>query len=157
MVTTAFQDAGAKVDLVSLKFYGAEISWEKYQQLGEFLGTLGRAYPWWVGDFLNYGEDVFGEDFAQIEASLPHSEQTLANYKSVAKHVPRTRRRKSLSYSVHADVAYFEPAERDRWLDKAEDQGWKRDQMRAALKEAKALESPEPIYLNTCPNCGHSY
>lgn len=160
--STAIERAGAVVDDVSLRF-SRKPEWEELENLAGFLGGIGRAYPWWVGDVLNMAEDEF-EEWAQLEAYLPHSPQTLANYKSVAKHVPPSRRRKSLSYSVHAEVAYLQPRERDEMLSEAVRNGWKREEMRGAMQHrrelAAAAESDsQPTVLDPappplCPHCG---
>lgn len=140
----ALEQAGATVTETSLKLSNPrELTWEQYQRLGQFLGTLGQAYCWWVGDLLLYGEDLFGEEYAQIEASLPHSLHTLENYRSVAKRIPPNRRRTGLSFGCHETVAYLEPQDRERWLDKAEEQGWKREGLREAIRDAKELPTAE--------------
>lgn len=161
---SALEQAGAIVTDTSLRISNPiELTWEQYEKLGNFLGTLGRAYCWWVGDFLIYGEEIFGEEFAQIEESLPHSEGTLMNYRSIAKHIPPRRRRAALSFSVHEAVAYIEPAEADKLLDQAEENRWKRDQMRDARRELFPSNSApmgelttsgvEPV-VAVCPQCG---
>jgi hypothetical protein len=151
---TAFEQAGAVVTETSLKLARpGELTWEQYERLGSFLGQLGQAYCWWVGDFLLYGEDVFGEEYAQIEASLPYSMHTLENYRSMAKRIPPERRRRGLSFGVHETVAYLEPQEREAWLDRAEVEGWKRDSLREAIRDAKALGSGEEE-PKRCPCCG---
>lgn len=155
----ALEAAGAVVDETSLRFTDpASLNWEKLAKLCGFLGSVGRAYPWWVGDVLNMSEDVLGEEFAQLETYFPHSPQTLANYKSVAKHVPRSRRR-GLHMTVVAEVAYLPPRERDRLIDEAVKGGWKREEMREARR---ALASPQdedttvlpPPPTKVCPHCG---
>jgi hypothetical protein len=139
--STVFEEAGAIVTRTSLRFQDpTQLTWEDYTKVGEFLGAIGSAYPFWIGDLLVYGEEVFGEEFAQIEKSLPHSEHTLQNYRWVASKIPRTRRRASLGFGVHETVAALEPRERDRWLDLAEQHGWKREQMREARRASKELD-----------------
>ena len=157
---TALEAAGAVVSETSLRFENLEgLTWEKYEELGRFLGSLGRGYPWWVGDLLNAGEDVFGEEFAQIEALLPHSPQTCANYKSVAKHVLSSRRH-GLHMTLVSEVAYLPPKQRDELLARAKREGWKREEM----KEARRAMLGEPIgelppakETTTCPHCGKSF
>lgn len=160
LAQTALEEAGAVVTDTSLRFEDpAALTWEEYERLGSFLGALGRGYPWWVGDFLNTGEDVFGEQFAQIEALLPHSPQTCANYKSVAKHVPFSRRR-GLHLSVVSEVAYLEPRKRDELLDQAVKGNWKREEMREArraLQTEAVGELPPARPTTTCPKCGHLF
>lgn len=163
LARTALEEAGAVVTETSLRFEDpTTLTWEKYEQLGGFLGSLGRAYPWWVGDLLNAGEDVFGEEFAQIEALLPHSPQTCANYKSVAKHVPSSRRR-GLHMTVVSEVAYLEPRKRDELIDQAVKGQWKREEMREARRAmqqetmGELPPAPSPMVVTTCPNCGHRW
>ena len=161
---TALERAGAVVSETALKLTDPrKLTWEEYEGVGEFLGALGRAYCWWVGDFLLYGEEIFGEEYAQIESTLPHSAQTLANYRSIAKHIPPSRRRARLSFSTHAEVAYLEPSERDRWLDEAVRNDWKRDEMRGARRAARLGLTTntgvevEPSENSRCPTCGRPY
>lgn len=157
--TGALEAAGAVVTEKSLKFKNpASLTWDNFEQLAHFLGGIGRAYPWWVGDLLNMAEDVLGEEWSQLEALLPHSPRTCANYKSVAKWVPETRRRDGLSHSVHEAVAYLEPQERDRLLDEAERNGWKRDEMRDARRMITTAAGTEVETENEyCPTCGRPY
>lgn len=157
---SALEAAGAVVSDTSLRITNPEgLTWDKYEDLGRFLGGLGRGYPWWVGDFLNTGEDVFGEQFAQIEASFPHSPQTLANYKSVAKHVPPARRR-GLHMTVISEVAYLPPAQRDELISRAVAGDWKREEMREARRAMQGEpigELPPGKDKTTCPHCGRTF
>lgn len=157
---TALEAAGAIVSDTSLEITNPEnLPWQEYWNLGVFLGGLGRGYPWWVGDFLNTGEDVFGEEFAQIEKAFPHSPQTLANYKSVAKHVPKKRRR-GLHMTVVSEVAYLPPAQRDELIAQAVAGDWKREEMREARRAMQGEpigELPPAKEKTTCPHCGHSW
>lgn len=135
---TALEQAGAVVTETSLHLRDPRsLTWEQYERLGLFLGTLGQAYCWWVGDLLIAGEEIFGEEFAQIEASLPHSEHTLKNYRWIAKAIPPSRRRANLGFGVHEAVAALPPEDRERWLDLAERNAWKRQDMRNALRASR--------------------
>jgi hypothetical protein len=160
--------AGATTTPTSLELPASgKLSWEAYEQLGVFLGALTRALPFWIGDFLLYGEEVFGEEYAQVEASLQLRPQTLANYRSVAFHVPPSRRKKGLSYGVHEAVAYLPPRERDEMLSLALKQGWKREDVRYAMQRKREIEAqtgerigPQDVLAlppppkNHCPHCG---
>lgn len=161
--STELERAGAVIDGVSLRFT-RKPKWEELEQAAGFLGGIGTVYPWLVGDLLNTAEDEFGDDYAQLDEFFPHSPQTLANYKSVAKHVPPSRRKKGLSYSVHAEVAYLEPRERDAMLNEAVRNGWKREEMRGAMQQRRELaaaaeSNSQPAVLDPappplCPHCG---
>lgn len=98
-----------------------------------------RAGPWWIGDLLNAGEDVFGEEFSQLcEGSL--STEMMNRYASVARRVPIGNRVAGLSWSAHAAVARLPEDKQRRMLRDAAKQGWTsdelRDKVRAAMKQS---------------------
>jgi hypothetical protein len=162
---SALAGAGARVDETSLTFSDpASLRFEDFKRLAEeFLRPIGVGYPWWVGDMLNMAEDVIGEEWSQLELYLPNSPQTCANYKSIAKHIPRSRRR-GMHLSVAEPVAYLEPKKRDELIGQAIANGWKREEMREAAR-AEKLGLPykagmgellPPASKKTCPHCGHA-
>ncbi|MCF2437128.1 LmbU family transcriptional regulator [Streptomyces thinghirensis] len=68
--------------------------------------------------------------------------QTLRNYAWVARHFEHWRRRETLSFGHHAEVASLPPAEADTWLDQAEQHGWSRNQLRLRLRESRRGNRP---------------
>jgi hypothetical protein len=142
---SALEAAGAVVTEVSLNLSDPDLDWEDYERLGVFLGSMNRACSWWVGDFILYGEKIYGELYAQIEEALGLAPQTLANRASVARHVPPNRRRAALPFGVHAEVAYLEPRDRDLWLDKAERGQWTRAKLREEMRAARGITGPDPM------------
>jgi hypothetical protein len=140
-----------------------ETTWEQYEALAGMLGQLHRTAGWLIGDLLNFGEKVYGETYVQAAAATGLAEQTLMNYASVCSRIPRARRRPSLPFSVHAEVAYLEPDEQERWLSEAEQEGWTRSELRLAMK-GEQPQDPEPEVepevlplageMSYCPNCG---
>jgi hypothetical protein len=141
---SALEAAGAVVTEVSLDLHDPELDWDDYERLGTFLGSMNRACSWWVGDFILFGEKIYGELYAQIEDALGLAPQTLSNRASVARHIPPNRRRAALPFGVHAEVAYLEPRERDLWLDKAERGQWTRAKLREEMRAARGI-SQDPM------------
>ena len=141
---SALEAAGAVITEVSLDLSDPDLDWDDYERLGTFLGSMNRACSWWVGDFILFGERIYGELYAQIEEALGLAPQTLANRASVARHIPPNRRRAALPFGVHAEVAYLEPRERDLWLDKAERGQWTRAKLREEMRAARGL-TPDPM------------
>lgn len=160
--SSALERAGARIDETSLTFSNpAILTIEHFMEIaGTFLAPIGRGYPWWVGDLLNMAEDICGEEWSQLEALLPSSPQTQANYKSVAKHVPRSRRR-GMHLSTVEPVAYMPPKQRDELIQQAAQEGWKREEMREAARAAKIIAAGgnpniyPPRDRRKCPHCGH--
>lgn len=138
------------VDAVSLTLDTKEpMTFDRWQDLGRFLGSVKRSSDWWIGDWLVFGEASFGEEFAQaIEATTSErwdevervtglARDTLLNYVRICVNVPKSRRRKELSFSMHEPVAALTADEQKEWLQLAIDNGWKRGELRDAISEAR--------------------
>jgi hypothetical protein len=150
-------EAEGKADEVSLTLTDPDMKIEAWEALGRFLGSIDRRARWYIGDWLIFGESVYGEDAAQgVESTtrerydeaarttgLDHG--TLMNIRSVCAKVARSRRRKELGFWIHAEVSPLEPEEQSQWLQKAIDSGWTRNELRDAIREAKGgLPEPGP-------------
>jgi hypothetical protein len=142
-------EVAGNADEVSLTLTDPEMKYGVWEALGRFLGSLDRRSRWYIGDWLNFGEAVFGEEAAQgvddttktrySEAErvtgLDHG--TLMNIRSVCGKVAKSRRRKELGFWIHAEVAPLEPDEQTAWLQKAIDEGWTRGDLRDAIRAEK--------------------
>ncbi len=139
---------------IGLNLTGRDMSYEHWEALGRLLGTIDRASRWWIGDFLNFGEEIFPEEYAQgVESSVAerYSEaeritgldpQTLMNIRSICGRVPVSRRRVELGFWIHAEVAPLEPDEQVSWLQTAIDKSWTRATLRDAIRETKNPSQP---------------
>lgn len=138
---TALEKVGVVITRMALRINDPrELTWAKIEEIGNFLGDVGIGYPFWVGDLILTVEEVFGMDSpeaSQIEVLFPHSPHTLKNYRWVARAIPPARRRDGVGFGVHEAVAALEPHERDAWLKRAADEGWKREEMRWAIRAAR--------------------
>jgi hypothetical protein len=110
----------------------AGMSFEEWQQVGEQLQHAQRAVMWWLGDWWAFGERRYGEEASQA-SDLP-SAKTLSNAASVCMRINPSRRRESLSFSHHADVAYLGADIADRLLDLAEEHDWTRTELRKQIR-----------------------
>lgn len=118
-----------------------EPTFEQWDKFGGFLSHAEGAVHWWIGDWLNYGERRWGEDHAQAVDQTGFSDDTIYHDKWVAEHVEVCRRRQTLSWSHHAQVAKLEPAEQDYWLDLAETNAWTRSELRSEMR--RGLPQPD--------------
>ena len=137
----ALEQAGA-VTPTSLQLTDPEMSYERYDALGVFLGRMKRWTSWAIGDWLNFGEGVYGERFAQAAANTHLSEQTLLHYQFVAREIPEARREVSVAFGAHALVARMEPREQSRWLKQAAKKGWGERELRDAIKAKRTEMHP---------------
>lgn len=131
------------------------LSFEEWVNVGrDVLRPMARGVQWWIGDWLCYGEHRYGEKYAQACDVTGYSYQTLANMQFVAAAVEPSRRRENLPWAHHSEVAALPPNEQRRWLARAEREGLSRAELRAALRDAKALPPPSSVDTARCPACG---
>lgn len=118
------------------------LPFDEWQRCGQILFYLERNVSWWIGDWWRYGERAYGEMATQaskdeVEDMTGCSYKTTLNSAWVASKFEPSRRRESLSFSHHAEVAALEPEEADEWLDQAETQGWSRGELRGRVRRAE--------------------
>lgn len=137
------------LSMVGLDLRDPDMPFEDWQELGRRLGHAHRWSTWALGDWLVFGEEVYGEtaynategttadryDLAHRVTGLSHG--TLANYASVCSRIARSRRRVELFFSTHEPVAALEPDEQTVWLQRAVDSAWTKDELRVAIRDAK--------------------
>lgn len=133
-----------------------DLPYEHWVEVGETLRLISRSIQWYVGDWLAYGEDHYGEDaFSHLE----QSDKTLANWASTCRHIEPSRRREEVSYSVHAEVAPLEPGEQVNILEEAAREGWTVGQTRERVREIQQKEAEEGhgpsevVVTRPCPAC----
>ena len=122
----------------------------QWAQYGRMLNGITRALPWAVADWIIWGEDHYGEAAWQAIDEIGVSAQTVANYVAVGRKFPYDRRHPALSLSHHEVVAQLTPAEQERWLTKAETEGWPRSELRRALKGKETTEPECPPHRCRC-------
>jgi hypothetical protein len=132
-----------RIHLGPFEFRPASIRMSGKPALGDWKGPLQfaiwcqRASPWWIGDMINAGEDIFGEEFAAVWGETLSTEM-VSRYASVARRVPAQNRRPALSWSAHAAVARLSHAEQRRMLALAEKEGWNSDDLHKKVRELVA-------------------
>ncbi len=123
----------------ALDLANVELTWERYVGIGALLGAIKRRTSWYLGDWLVEGEERFGEKMAQAADVTGLSPSTLVNYRWVCSRVPPVRRVEALSFGCHDAVAALGPRDQRSWLGKASREGWNRERLRAALRDAAVL------------------
>jgi Thioredoxin len=115
----------------------ANLSFDRWRAFGQRLGGLANASTWWLGDWAAYGERRFGERYTAAMAVTGFDYQTLRNYAYIARRFDVSRRRDTLSFAHHAEVAALPASEQEEWLDRAEQNGWSRNELRTRLRDEK--------------------
>jgi hypothetical protein len=143
----------------------AELESHEWADQGRRLGVVGRAVGWWVGDWLRYGNERFGERYVRAARITGYDVQTLMNMVYVASRFEPARRHEHLSFSHHAELAALEPEAQDAWLEQAEAERLsvrclREEVRRARTREAEAAEpelerhAPPEREVVCCPECG---
>ncbi len=144
-------EAAGAITPTGLHLTNPDIPFAKWASLGHLFGHVKDVSSWLIGDWILWGEAVYGEKYSDAVESTGLAEATLANYVYVCRSVAFSRRREVLRFGHHAQVAALEPAEQVEWLDRAEAEGWTRTQLREAMREAKGLP-PAPEQPDWTPS-----
>jgi hypothetical protein len=118
--------------------------------MGRRLSRLTNASPWWLGDWIIYGQHAYGERYKAALEVTPLDYQTLRNYAWVARRFQMSRRRDKLSFQHHAEVASLAEPEQELWLSRAEKLRWSKRELRRRLAAERRLrESGAPAELTS--------
>jgi len=118
------------------------ISLQQWARAGETIGLMHRGSPFWLGDWLVYGEDRFGEKHAQYVEETGLSVRTLLARARISRLVPPERRRDDLSLTHHAMVAGLLPHQQTELLARASREGLDTTAFRALVQAADTRPKP---------------
>lgn len=144
---------------------GDRLVLEDWTEQGRRFGALGRAVGWWIGDWLRYGNERWGERYVRASRITGYDVQTLMNMVYVASAYAPSQRHEALSWTHHAEVAALDdPVERDALLTRAEQERLSARCLREELRRRRRAgaqdeagstsETPSPGGERVCPHCG---
>ena len=123
-----------------------DMNFEEWERLGEFIRLTNQASQWWWGDWLNAGEDAFGERSAQALEATRWEEETLRAYAWVCRKVPPVSRITGVPFTHYQRLAKLSEADQLEWATKVVDNQWSRHELSAAIKE----DVGSGIHLQPC-------
>ena len=105
-----------------------ELSFAEWGELATSIGHASRSIAFVVGDWLVYGQSLFGTDgFPDQRVDAPSDQlalaatgldlSTLQNYAYVSRSVPFSLRNERLSWEHHRILAKLPEMEQQRWID----------------------------------------
>ncbi|WP_173136578.1 LmbU family transcriptional regulator [Kibdelosporangium persicum] len=115
----------------------ARMPLDEWRRIGRQIFTISDSSAWWLGDWLIYGQTEYSDRYKRAIEETGLDYQTLRNYAWVARKFPRERRRESLTFQHHAEVASLPEAEQDDWMDRAEKHNWSRNELRNRVKASR--------------------
>ena len=150
MTDLALPDAQSwSLSAVGLRLTDPDLPYEEFEHICFVLGALHQAVRFAIGDAIIQGEALYGHSAFQAFERFQLSEEAMREYVRVAQRVPRSRRRKGLSWSHHRAVAALDPPEQKEWLARAVNDSLSHHQLRDALREPLSRNGTE-----CCPTCG---
>ena len=135
-----FALSGAMPLRVGMRF-GQTLDFRDWVEIGRRVGLHANASLWWLGDWLIFGRENYRRSYKRGVLLTGLEYKTLRNYAVVARCFGVSRRRDTLSFQHHAEVCALPREEQDLWLDRAEAEGWTRNELRRRLRLERTGES----------------
>jgi len=110
------------------------VAFDDWSRMGDEIARLSSASAWWLGDWMLFGQRSYRDRYRVAVERTGLDYQTLRNYAWVAGSVAMSRRRDTLSFQHHAEVAALSEPEQELWLARAEGLRWTRSELRRALR-----------------------
>jgi len=142
------EEAGA-FSAIGLHLSDPDLPYADFETLCVFLGKVHEAVRFAIGDAAILAEKLYGEKGYQALELIGVSPTGMMEYVRVAQKVPRSTRRKDLSWSHHRAVAALPPREQKTWLREASEARLSHAELRDRLRNGQTAER-----LRTCRCCG---
>jgi hypothetical protein len=113
------------------------MSFEGWERAGRRVFDLHDSSSWCLGDWLIYGQEMYADRYKRAIEMAGLDYQTLRNYAWVARRFELSRRREKLSFQHHAEVVPLPVPDQEDWLDRAEQGGWSRNELRRQVRLSK--------------------
>lgn len=131
-------EAAGGISEIGLHLSRPDLPYAQFEALCHMLGRMHEAVRFAIGDAIILGEQLYKEQAYQAIESIGLSEKGRLEYVRVSEKVPRSSRRKDLSWSHHRAVAALPPAEQKKWLKEASDRALSHHELRDALRTGEA-------------------
>lgn len=126
----------------------ADMEYDDWEALGGILQQMDACLPWWIGDWLNFGEYAYGEAYTQALEITGKPIGVLQNYKWVAGKIAPESRRQWLSWSHHRAVATFPSEIQEKWLDRADIHEWSVVELQREIQQENMSLLPPDVMTN---------
>jgi hypothetical protein len=115
----------------------SDMDYRSWVQEGSRIGSLARASAWWIGDWLCFGTEIWGERYAKAAKITGYDPKTLRNMRYVASRFDLSLRKDNLTWSHHALLAALDSEEQRYWLDRAGSEGLSVEDLRTELRHSQ--------------------
>lgn len=142
----------------------ATLGRDEAAECGRVLLRMHESACWWLGDWFNWIQRQFPDDWPQLVEANEYQETTLRKWGWMCRSVPRGTREASLSPRHHELVAHLPEPEQKKYLQEAKPEAGSttpRQSTRELSEKIKADREPESpeknvetIHKVSCPDCG---
>jgi hypothetical protein len=113
------------------------LPFDEWKSLGSRVAMYSSASAWWLGDWLVFGEQKYGQRYKEAVSQTGLDYKTLRNYAVVARRFDVSRRRDNVPFQHHAEVCSLPDTEQDHWLDLATRHGWSKSELRRQMRATR--------------------
>jgi hypothetical protein len=117
--------------------FPTDLSFEDWEHAGHRLSGLVNSSLWCLGDWLVFGKKHYSDRYMRAIRAAGLQYQTLRNYAWVSRRFELGRRRPTLTFQHHAEVASMAQDKQDFWLDVAEKKMWTTKQLRMHIRSQR--------------------
>jgi hypothetical protein len=117
--------------------------YQLWSHLGARLGVYANGMPWWLGDWLAFGQMKYGRRYRDAIVTTGLEYQTLRNYAAVARRFEPSRRRDDVSFQHHAELCALPDEDQDQWLEQAAAHAWSRNELRRRVRPELPCKTSE--------------
>lgn len=118
-----------------------------FEHAFERLGAASESINYYIGDLVNLGESLYGEEAAQMIDDKHLDEKSVRTYAWVCKRVQDTERRVAQSFSHAQVVAALGREDQRKWLEKSRGEDWSVSKLKFEVQAASADGKSKIRYL----------
>jgi hypothetical protein len=134
----ALADPGDKILATQVGLiFPRDVPYDEWRKAGLKLSRIASTSTWCLGDWVAHGHEHYHDRYREAIEAANLDYQTLRNYVWIARRFAVSRRRDSLSFQHHAEVAALPAHEQDQWLDLAEKNTWSRNELRRRIRTSE--------------------
>jgi len=141
-----------EITQTAMTFTG-NLEFEEWLQIGHQLKAMSQGLMFWIGDWLNYGENRYGENYAQAMDVTGYSYRTVKQAKYIAHKFPAEERNDELTFTHYTAVAGEEPERAKELLITAVKDSLTVEELKTLRRGEKEETSSDHEPL-VCPHCG---
>lgn len=120
-----------------------ELDFEEWESLGYKLARVGKSIGFIIGDWINYGEKLWGEKYQDAINRSGLDYQTLRDFAYVAGRIELSLRNDNLDFNHHRVVAKLPSGDQKEWLKAAEKHGLSVRRLRKSINVGRVVSQDE--------------